>query len=562
MNKKYAHYIDDLAEVFRACCERHAAWFISGFSVVYLLITCRIASRKMLWNDELFTLYIARLADLSDLTAALSTGADQQPPSFYLLTRVILQLLGETQMAVRLPEVLGLWLMCLCLFRFVSKRLPVLYGFAAMGFPLVTIAYEYSYEARPYGLVLGFSSLALLCWQEAGESPGRRWWLIGLAVSGAAAVSSHYYAIFLVVPLGIGEIVRSFTRRRIDIPVWIALGSAMFPLALFLPFLQQARAYSSHFWAPPKWSMVPGFYYYLLFPAIGPIVATLVAASLWPAGESPRHSSTYASGQPPCHEVAAALGFVAIPAIALIMAKLVTGAFTYRYALSAVIGVSILCAIAVFRLNGGRAIMGGCFTLFIYVWFIVTAVTQLKQHTVTATQWSKTYAFMRLENDPALPIVVADLHSFMALVHYAPRDLSTRLVYLADPQASVRYLCNDTIDRGILDLKPWFHVPVEEYGPYIASHERFLLYARVQGERHWLGFFWGEPWEWNWLLNDLHNFPVRVELRDRSDDNILFLVTSDTQKRSARLGIDGASTKLGGRLEHTTPTVTHDPCQP
>ena len=229
-----------------------------------------------------------------------------------------------------------------------------------MVFPLVTIAYGYAYEARPYGLVLGFSSLALLCWQGAAEGPRRMWWLIGLAVSGAASVSSHYYAIFLLVPLGVGEIVRSLTRRRIDFPIWIALGCALLPLLLFLPFLQQARTYSHHFWAQPKWGMIPGFYYFLLMPTIGPIIATLIASSLWPAGESShRPPSPPASQQPPCYEIAAALGFIAIPAIAVIVAKLVTGAFTHRYALSAVIGFSILCAIAVHRLHGGTGLSWG-----------------------------------------------------------------------------------------------------------------------------------------------------------------------------------------------------------
>ena len=95
----------------------------------------------------------------------------------------------------------------------------------------------------------------------------------------------------------------------------------------------------------------------------------------------------------------------------------------------------------------------------------------------------------------------------MTLTYYAPPDISSRIVYLADPQASIRYFGHDTVDRGIIDLKPWFPVQVEEYGPYIVSHERFLLYARVRGERDWLGFFWGEPWELNWLLYELHSAP-------------------------------------------------------
>lgn len=528
MNKTLSHKLGNIPDAFRGFCEKRTLWMLAGFSLVYVLITCGIASKRMLWNDELFTLYISRLGDLSDILAALGTGADQNPPSFYWLTHGVMKGLGETQLTVRLLEVVGVLLMSLCLFRFVSKRLPALYGFAAMIFPLITIAYEYAYEARPYGLVLGFSGLALLCWQGATESPRRLWWLIGLAVSGAAATSSHYYAVFLIIPLGVGELVRSFMRRRVDFPIWASFGGILAPLALFFPVILEARSYSSHFWAHPEWNLIPGFYYTLMIPAIGPILAAVIVSSLWPTGEPTRHkSSPLPALQFPGHEMAAAIGFVAIPVVAVVMGKLVIGAFTYRYALSAVIGLSILWVIAVQRYDGGRAIMGTCFAFFAFGWFMMAGVTQFKHQTVTITSWSNDYEFLRSGVDSTLPIVAADLHSFMTLAHYAPPAISSRVVYLADPQASLHYLGHDTVDRGILDLKPWFHVAVEEYDAYVNSHDRFLVYQEVQGERNWLGYYWGRPWALSWLLYALPSAPVHIELVSRNDNSLLFLVTTD-----------------------------------
>lgn len=530
MNRTLSHKIGNIPDGFRDFCQKQTLGILVGFSLVYILITCAIASRRMLWNDELFTLYISRLGSLSDILAVLSTGADQNPPSFYWLTYGVVQWLGETQLAIRLPEVAGVLLMSLCLFRFVSKRSSSLYGMAATVFPLTTIAYEYAYEARPYGLVLGFSGMALLCWQGATESPSRRlWWLIGLAASGAAATSSHYYAVFLLIPLGVGEIVRTFMRQRIDFPIWVSLGGILAPLALFYPVIQEARSYSHHFWAQPEWHLIPGFYYTLMIPAIGPIVAALIVSSLWPTEEPSRKRSQFIPSPSlsfPWHEIAAAIGFVAIPIVAVVMGKLVIGAFTYRYALSAVIGFSILLAIAVRRIDGERAIMGTCFTLFFCGWFVMAAVIQFKHQTVTATSWSNNYEFLQSGVDPILPIVAADLHTFMTLAYYAPPAVSSRVVYLADPQASLRYLGHDTVDRGILGLKPWFPVVVEEYGSYVASHDRFLVYLQVQGERSWLGYYWGRPWEWSWLLYELPSAPVHIKLLSRNDDGLLFLVTA------------------------------------
>lgn len=524
------HKMANIPEGFREFCTKRTMWVLIGFSFLYFVFTCAIASQKMLWNDELFTLYISKLGDLSDILAVLSTGADQNPPSFYFLMREFVNWVGGSQLAIRLPEVIGFLVMILCLFRFVSKRTSSLYGIVAMVFPLTTIAYEYAYEARPYGLVLGFSALALLCWQGSTESPKRFWWLIGLAASGVAATGSHYYAVFLLIPLGAGEIVRSFHRRRIDWPIWISLGGVLAPLAMFYSVIQGARNYSHHFWAQPEWHLIPGFYYTLMIPAVAPIVAALIISSLWPRDEPSRpKSSLSCTALFPLHEIAAAIGFVAIPVVALVLGKLVIGAFTYRYALSAVIGLSILWAHAAQRADGDRPLLGTCFTLVAFGWFMMAIVIQFKHQTVIKNSWTNTFQLLQSGVDSTLPIVAADLHTYMKLAHYSPPSLNSRLVYLADPQASLRYLGHDTIDQGIWDLKSWFPVTVREYDDYVASHDRFLVYLQVHGERSWLGFYWGRPWEWSWLLYKLPKEPSEIELVDRNDAGLLFLVKPANQ---------------------------------
>jgi hypothetical protein len=157
----------------------------------------------------------------------------------------------------------------------------------------------------------------------------------------------------------------------------------------------------------------------------------------------------------------------------------------------------------------------------------MAAVIQYKHQAATTTSWSNNYEFLQSGVDLTLPIVAADLHTFMMLTHYAPSAIASRVVYLADPQSSLRYLGHDTLDRGILDLKPWFPVAVEEYDVYVGSHNRFLIYQDVQGERNWLGYYWGRPWEWSWLLYALPSAPVHIELVSRNDDSLLFLVTAD-----------------------------------
>ena len=55
-------------------------------------------------------------------------------------------------------------------------------------------AYFYAYEARAYGMVLGFCGAAVVCWDLAHATPWRGLALLGLPLCLAAAVASTLYA--------------------------------------------------------------------------------------------------------------------------------------------------------------------------------------------------------------------------------------------------------------------------------------------------------------------------------------------------------------------------------
>lgn len=513
MTRRFLQQIDNLAEALREFCERRKYWLLGSFSILYLMGTGLLASKKLMWNDELFSYYISGLPTISDIWSALSTGGEQIPPLFHIVTRISISVFGVSEWAIRLPEVLGFWVMSLCLFRFVSKRSSTLCGFAAMFFPLVTKAYSYAYEARPYGIVLGLAGVSVICWQSAVEGHYRKLSLIGLAVSLAAAVSSHYYAILLFLPLAVGEATRSIVLRRLDLPVWVATGSGMIPLLLFTPLIRQARAHSAIFWTQPHWRDIPDFYHWLLTPALLPLVAMLVVVAVYSTIHLPSASSRNQESRltPPLYEVATALGFIALPIVAVILAMFVTGAFTFRYVLPSVIGFSILFAFAAYRLLDGRAIMGALLVVVLCSGFLVLQVRNFQGIAKDSKELAITYDFLRTQNENKLPIVVSDPHTFMTLAHYAPRDIASRVVYLADTQASLRNLGHSSVDRGMLDLKPWFGLPIEEYASYVASQEQFLVYGPIG----WL----------NWLVSELTETNRRIELKGRHGENLLFLVS-------------------------------------
>ena len=61
----------------------------------------------------------------------------------------------------------------------------------------------------------------------------RRLSLAGLFVSLPLAICCHYYAAFLLLPFALAELTRTWVRRRIDWPIWIALGLAPFVVLIF-----------------------------------------------------------------------------------------------------------------------------------------------------------------------------------------------------------------------------------------------------------------------------------------------------------------------------------------
>lgn len=518
--------ITRLAKTVADACNNQKVLPLSFVSMLYLIVAGLISSRKQLENDELFTLNIARLPSLGEVWAVLLTGAEQLPPFFYVITRVSLSLFGENPVALRLPAILGVWLMGLCLFAFVSKRSTALHGVTAMLIPLTTGAYYYAFEARPYGLVLGFSGLGLICWQSLADGKFRAILLTGFALSLAAAISCHYYAVLVLLPFAFGEVARSFARRRPDYSVWAAMVASLTPLLFFLPLIRSAKSYSTAFWATPSWGDIHGFYYYMLMSTAVPITMILILTVCYTAFISDRESDidiTINSGLFR-YEYVAAIGFLSIPVAAVAMAVFITRAFTYRYALPAILGFGILLPFALSYLIRGRDIMTILFVLLLASGFVSRGRLTLQESAGMIKGREDTVKMLISEVNTDLPLVCSDPHTFLKLSHYAPPSVSERLVYLADPRASMNYLGHDSLERGMLDLlKPWFRLNVQEFQPFIDSRRQFLLCGDPD---HFL----------NWVLQDLVSTGRRVELLDRSRDSLLFLVSMDERPETFEQG--------------------------
>jgi 4-amino-4-deoxy-L-arabinose transferase-like glycosyltransferase len=487
-------------------------------------VTLVLADRRPLWNDELFTYYVSRLPGVGDMWSTLATGVEQTPLSFYVGTRASLEALGDGGIAMRMPELLGFLLMSVCVFSFVERRTSSLYGLLAAIFPVATIAYGYAYEARAYALVLGFSAAALLCWQIAAEEGRhRRLAAAGTAVALAAAVGSHYYAVLILIPLLAGEATRVAARGRID---WLVLGSfcgALVPLAAFAPLIAEAEDYSTTFWAQPTWEAAIRFYPdSLMDRALGVVMAVCAAVVVLAAWRS--RGARRRAALPPSHELAALLTLVLLPFFGVVIGKLVTGAFTDRYALSAIVGIAILLALAAWWTDRGAPVLGVSLLLVLLVFAGVRLMDRYDDATFDAEEQDQALALLDEHRDVGEPIVVASPHDFFELSHRVAEAGGPRLIYLADPALSRRYLETDAVELGVVGMKDIAPLRVEPYRRFVASHPRFGVYGRDRA--------------WDWLTSELHARGIDTEVIARNSANGTPLV-----QVTGRAGASGSASR-------------------
>ena len=314
---------------------------------------------------------------------------------------------------------------------------------------------------------------------------------------------------------------RSRARRRADEWIWLCglPGRVACPAWLFVPLIKAALAYSTAFWAQPSWGNIPGFFYFMLTPAALP----LTGCSFWRRSISPsclnprtrtrrRGSLAYVPTKS-----AVALGFLAMPFVAVALAMFVTGAFTNRYAIPATLGLGILVPF------GFRQVLRGQNALTVVL--VLCLAAGLARRGGMTLQASAKYvqtregviAMLQANRTGIEPVVCSDPHLFLLLSHYAPPELRSRLVYLADPAESMRYLGHNSVERGMLDLlKPWFGLNVQSYRRSLDSGRPFLLVGEPQ---HFL----------NWVLQDLVASGTRMELKGRHQEVLLFGVSQQTR---------------------------------
>jgi len=460
--------------------------------LVFVFIYAAVASlHKPLWFDELFTIIVATQPTLHKFAQAMPPEGN--PPINTLLTRFFIHIFGLTEFSVRLAPMFSFLAALTGIYVFVRRECGVVFGLLAVVLTLSQPAWEYSFEARPYGLLLAFLMLALVSWQSATRAAdgtprqSRHLALAGIVIGIAGSILSHNIGVVEVgVPLLFGEAVRTYSRRRPDWPL-LATALAVIPaMAITLPMIRHtnsviiARSPTLTFplnlwkvikygeWAQKSWSAVINTQFVLIL--------IVVVLATWAPRFMNRSRQTHelddrddSDVRIAPHILSAAVGATLLIPITWLAMMSARGWYFCRYGIGTVAGIAILTCLLLAR----NRIRDRAFVVSLLALFALTYVHnfyhELREHRPTTAADKLVYG-----DKSNLPIVVSDPLLYPTVWWYAPAGMKDRIIYLGDAQALLEGPYG-LVEAGLLAEKPFTSAPLKDYNSFIRTHDHFLL---------------------------------------------------------------------------------------
>jgi mannosyltransferase len=211
---------------------RLASWWPLA-ALIVLAAALRLATLDLqsFWYDEAFT-PVHVLHDGLGATLRAVVHHENTPPLWYLLAWADARLFGDGALALRLPSALAGVLTVPVVWATAQQLAGRRAALVAAAIVAVNPLFVwYSQEARAYGLFVLMTALAMLCFVRALDAPSPRN-LAAFALAGALALLSHYFAVFLLVPMALWLLLDGRARRATLLALGAlgVVGLALLPL--------------------------------------------------------------------------------------------------------------------------------------------------------------------------------------------------------------------------------------------------------------------------------------------------------------------------------------------
>jgi uncharacterized membrane protein len=200
---------------------------ITVLAGVLRLATVNVQS---VWLDEAATMHLVHRG-LGGMLTHLSSS-ESTPPLYYILVWAWTRVFGPGPIAFRSFSVL-VGTATVPVVYAAGRRISVRAGlWSAALAALCPIMLYYSQEARAYGLLILLSTAAFVQWQRVLEDRSRRG-LVAWTLLSIAALLTHYFAVFPLIPEAMILVVRLGWRRLIaPVGALLAVGAALLPLVI------------------------------------------------------------------------------------------------------------------------------------------------------------------------------------------------------------------------------------------------------------------------------------------------------------------------------------------
>jgi mannosyltransferase len=206
-------------------------WPLIAITVLAAALRFSTLNLQSLWYDEAFTPVHVLRASLGQTLHGV-VHSENTPPLWYVAEWAITRVLGTGAVALRLLSALaGVATVPLAwaIGRELSGRRAALV--CALLIAVNPLLVWYSQEARAYALFVLFAALAMCCFLRAQRELTPRA-MAAFALSGSLALLTHYFAVFLLVPMVLWLVCRR-DSRRVALPavgVLSLVGLALLPL--------------------------------------------------------------------------------------------------------------------------------------------------------------------------------------------------------------------------------------------------------------------------------------------------------------------------------------------
>jgi hypothetical protein len=205
---------------------------------------------------------------------------------------------------------------------------------------------------------------------------------------------------------------------------------------------------------------------------LGGFVLLMVLAGVFALAYAFDPSDNRAEALPALHETAAVFGFLLLPVAGYFAAIVKTHMYHPRYVIPLLVGYALLFGLAAAHLFGRSAVNALAVTGILLAVFLANGVLYARHQPLPNEGCPVAPSSGPLRN---LPIVMPTGLEYIRCDFYASPEMKSRMVFVADPILSLRYLDTDLSDKYLVGTKDLLGVHVVPFADFQSAHRQFLL---------------------------------------------------------------------------------------